>query len=171
MSCVCVWTSLKVPAKSDLRRWEDVWNLSWSWKRFCRVNKRFLPLERRLHFCSWITAARLPVARSTTSCHQHWSQPRVGFLLVHIVTSSSENHSACLTWRKRKTDYFFSLSKLIWKLDRRKLSGLLNVFFYYRLFSINRKIFTDFWKLTKTNFLKRTSVVIIHPWYKKLFWI
>lgn len=134
MNCVCV-NDPKSSWKLKSEKMGRCLKLSSSWKRFHRVNKWLFALERRLHFCSWITAARLPVARSTTSCHQE------DFLSPALITTKwwflACTYRNLIIWesfrmfdlKQMRNWFFFFLSKLIWKLDRWKLSGLLNVFF------------------------------------------
>lgn len=156
----CKFTSSDWGNKPLLTVWNVEPNVGLSFNKANKWLYVCLRLERRLHFL-WITAAAQSDSFTRkTSCHQHWPELKGGLLLVHIMTSSSENLSDVFGFKKwPDLLLYFPPRWAQWTLDGRRLSktdafpcgklrGRLQNVFYW-LFSINRKIFTDFWKLSR----------------------
>lgn len=156
---------LKVPGNSNLSRLKNDWNSVEVRNDFKKSTYWLFTWQRGLHFCFWITAARLPVAMwdflspaLITRC----------LLFVHIVSSSSENHSACSTWRKSKTDGFFLSLSTSWKLnDNDETFWTAECFLWPICFLSTERYLQIFERCQKSNFLKRILFVILHPCYKK----
>lgn len=118
-----------------------------------------LRLERHLHFL-WIMAA----AQSDSSHQEDVLSPALirtkGWFIACTYHNVIIQESFWCVWLKEWSDlFFFPLCRAQWMLDGRRLSktdafpcgklrGRLQNVFYW-LFSINRKIFTDFWKLSR----------------------